>query len=170
MTHRDDPEFVDPPTNLVSKVDYTKDGVDLSALEEAENLVEGMRDDYIAWAQEDLKRLRQAYQKAEDEPDNLSENFEQIFEIAHDMKGQGGTFNFHLVTEICDNLCRLIEKCDPPRSHHLHLVKLHVDAITLVLGNKMDGDGGEQGKELVAGIQAVVSKVLKKEGKATPEA
>ena len=33
---------------------------------------------------------------------------EQVFQIAHDIKGQGGSFGYDLMTLIANELCRLI--------------------------------------------------------------
>ena len=64
-----------------------------------------------------------------------------------------------MMTNIGNQLCRFIESIGTPNKSDLHIVRLHFDAMKLVIGKRMEGDGGKTGEELVAGLQAVVAKL-----------
>ena len=74
--------------------------LDPLALARAEAALAALSNNYLAWADADLTRLQGAL--APFQPDLL-------FAVAHDMKGQAGTFGFPLITELAHRLCRLLE-------------------------------------------------------------
>jgi hypothetical protein len=79
--------------------------------------------------------------------------------VAHDIKGQGGSFGYHLMTAVGNQLCRFIENCSTWGPAELDAVKVHIDAMKLVIAQRMEGDGGKVGENLVGGLQAVVAKL-----------
>ena len=84
-----------------------------------------------------------------------------MFQIAHDIKGQGGSFGYDLMTLIANELCRLIERQDGFGEAEVQAVKVHIDAMKLVIQNRMKGDGGANGQALVEGIRQVGDKLNK---------
>ena len=156
----DEMEIINPPNTLKSKVREGGPGaVDLATLERAENVIAGMADSYLEWVQEDLVRIEAAYKKLAAAAKPRKEEAEQVFQVAHDIKGQGGSFGYQMMTNIGNQLCRFIESISTPNKSDLHIVRLHYDAMKLVIGKRMEGDGGKTGEELVAGLQAVVAKL-----------
>ena len=75
--------------------------------------------------------------------------------------GQGGSFGYPLMTAIGTQLCRFIESATTWDAAHIGVIKIHIDAMRLVIGNKMAGEGGPVGANLVAGLAAVVAKLSK---------
>lgn len=162
MSDDDELEIIDPPNQLKSKVREGGPGaVDLATLQRAESVIADMADSYLEWVQEDLTRLDEAYKAfAAAEGDKKAEA-EEVFQVAHDIKGQGGSFGFDLMTVIGNELCRLIERVDKIGPAEVQAVKVHIDALKLVIQNKMKGDGGANGQALVAGIRQVGEKLHK---------
>lgn len=132
-----------------------------SMLNEAENIIADMREEYLVWVKEDLVRLDTAF--AEFAEELAIAPLHRIFEIAHDMKGQGGSFGFNLVTAVANSLCRIIEvlekKTSPCDDKEVSAVKLHVDTIKLIINERITGDGGDTGRQLLDGIDAVKRKL-----------
>ncbi len=159
----DDPEIINPPTSLKSKVREGGPGaVDLATLERAENVIAGMTDSYIEWVQEDLQKLDAAYKALAESDAPTKELADAVFQVAHDIKGQGGSFGYDLMTVIANELCRLIERHENDYdSSVVDAIKVHVDAMKLVIQNKMQGDGGPNGQALVTGIRQVGDKLNK---------
>lgn len=167
MNDNVEPEFINPPQNLKSKVDFNERGIDMAALEKVEeninkNIMETLSGSYLETAVEDVGKLQVLYKESNSDVDTIKSNFEKMFDIVHDMRGQGGSFGYDLVTSICDSFCRILEKVENPKAKHLALIKLHIDTIQLILAKKIIGDGGKSGAELQDGIKAVVAKVLSK--------
>ena len=82
-----------------------------------------------------------------------------MFQIAHDIKGQGGSFGYDLMTVIGNELCRLIERVDTYGEAEVQAIKVHIDALKLVIKSNMKDDGGANGQALVAGIRQVGDKL-----------
>jgi hypothetical protein len=84
----------------------------------------------------------------------------QLYRLAHDLRGLGGTFNYGLITTIGESLCSLIDHGDLPNERRLQrLIVAHVAALSAILQLDLKGDGGRQGEELLAtlGIQRAKS-------------
>lgn len=158
------PQFIQPPSQLKDKVSVTHDGVDLEALEQAEKLIAGMQDSYLEWVEEDLAKLQSLYDAAEKaEGDDRRKLLDGIFAVAHDVKGQGGSFDYPLMTVIGNQLCRFIEKQEGEvKASHMAVVKVHIDALRVVISQRMSGDGGKTGDGLVRGLNAAVAKTMGK--------
>jgi len=154
-------EIINPPNNLKKKVGTGGAGaVDLKALERAEQVIADMTESYLDWVAEDLKKIDQAYAKLEVATGDRKEEMEAVFEISHDIKGQGGTFGYDLMTAIATELCRLIEKAEKIGDEEVEVVKLHIAALKLVIDEDMKGQGEKAGEKMLAGLQQVCDKLL----------
>ncbi len=159
---KEDLEIITPPTSLKNKVREGGPGaVDLATLERAEKVIADMADSYLEWVQEDLKKLDECYQAMQAAEPPRTEAAEGLFQVAHDIKGQGGSFGYDLMTVIGNELCRLLERQESYDSAEMQAIKVHIDAMKLVIQNTMIGDGGANGKALVAGIRQVGDKLNK---------
>lgn len=158
----DEPEIIQVPNVLKNKVSFGPDGVDLEALERAEAVIANLQGNYLEWVQEDLQRLQALYETAIKLPEaERAPVMKQIFGIAHDVKGQGGSFGYGLVTAIGNQLCRFLEGRESFTNPELEAVRLHIDTIRMVIAKRMEGDGGREGESLMRGLQLVVNKVTK---------
>ena len=113
--------------------------------------------DYEVWVQKDLQNLQKAYEKALQTPQDsrVPVMMQEVFKIAHDMKGQGATFGYDLITDIGNHLCRYVEKQPVFNDTQMTVVKVHIDALAEILNNHLIGDGGTQGAELKSKIEAL---------------
>ena len=156
----DEMEIINPPNLLKAKVREGGPGiVDLATLERAESVIAGMADSYLEWVKEDLSRIESAYKKLAAASGNGKAEAEGVFQVAHDIKGQGGSFGYDLMTVIGNELCRLIERQDEYGDAEIQAIKVHIDAMKLVIKNNMKGDGGASGQALVMGIRQVGDKL-----------
>jgi chemotaxis protein histidine kinase CheA len=78
-----------------------------------------------------------------------------LFRTAHDIKGQGTTFGYELLSIIAASLCTLLttQKTKVTQERVAALIEAHVTAIELVTNKKITGAGGRQGEELVDQLQ-----------------
>lgn len=164
MADKDEVSVIRPPDTLKSKVREGGPGaVDLAALERAEAVIANLTGSYLQWVQEDLVKLQNAYDVLAAAPDDgRKAAAEKIFQIAHDIKGQGGSFGYNLMTVIGNSLCRFIEKQPGVGPKEIDVIKVHVDSLKLVIAQDLKGDGGPFGEKLLAGLNAVIDKVLVK--------
>jgi len=153
-------QVINPPQTLQNKVEKGGPGaVDLDALAKAEDVIANLADDYLDWVQEDLKRLEAAYEQLKSGEDDVKKGLDNIFQISHDMKGQGGSFGYDLMTATGDHLCRLVEKMDKAGSRELNMIRVHIDAMRVIITKGLKGDGGNEGRQLLMGLTLVGDKI-----------
>jgi len=130
-------------------------------LSEAENVIASMANEYITWVKDDITRLEGFFEQFAAKQDASS--LHEIFEVSHDMKGQGGSFGYNLITTVTGSLCKVIEalqkKAPPYGEKEVSAIKVHIDAIKLIASEHIKGDGGDVGRQLVDGIDAVKKKL-----------
>ena len=153
-------QVINPPKTLQSKVEKGGPGaVDLDALAKAEDVIASLADDYLNWVQEDLVRMEAAFVKLKSGEGDAAKNLDDVFQISHDMKGQGGSFGYDLMTAIGDKLCSLIEKMDTCGPRELNMIRVHIDAMRVIITKGLKGDGGNEGRQLLMGLSLVAGKV-----------
>ena len=155
------PQFIPAPVDLRAKAPITANGVNAEMLAKAEKIIVEMQSEYLVWVEEDLIRLRAMSREVDQTstPEALSEVFHRVFELAHDMKGQGGSFGYPLVTEVANRLCRFLEQVyAAPKIGHSAVVKVCIDSLHVIISKRMEGDGGAEGARLVAGLDAAIAR------------
>ncbi len=156
------PEMIDVPNALKSKVSYGPDGVDAATIERAEQIIAGMQDQYLVWVQEDLRKIQAGYDKVRAMPvEDRKDSIRYVFDVAHDMKGQGGSFGFPLMTNVANNLCRFIETRPQFGNAEMDAIRVHIDVLRLIMAEGITGDGGPRGEKLMRGLELVVEKFAK---------
>ncbi|NQW01556.1 MAG: Hpt domain-containing protein [Rhodospirillales bacterium] len=157
----DDLEFITPPNTLKAKVSIGGVGaVDESVIQRAEEAIAGMTDDYLEWVYQDISRIELACKELKGSQEDRGEKLRAVFHVAHDIKGQGGSFGFDLMTTIGNQMCRLIDKADVDDPHLIEVIDVHVDAMKLIIAARLKGDGGRDGELMLAGLQKVCEKIL----------
>ncbi|HLN25295.1 MAG TPA: phosphorelay protein [Patescibacteria group bacterium] len=155
-------EIIQVPNVLKSKVTYGPDGVDVEALERAEAVIANLRSSYLIWVQEDLIKINACYEQALALPvEARGPSIKAVFGIAHDIKGQGGSFGFQLMTILGNQLCRFTENRTLFGDAELEVIRLHIAAMRMVIGELIEGEGGAAGEDLLRGLQAVIAKLDK---------
>jgi chemotaxis protein histidine kinase CheA len=130
-------------------------------LARAQAAVADLAKDYSGWALADVERARKALAAATDDAAQRGQHMEELFRVAHDLKGQGASFGYPLVTKVGDSLCRLTrDRKMQYDARHLDLAKSHLDAVQLILTKEIKGEGGQVGSDLVAKLQTRVDEAL----------
>ena len=147
------PQIINPPNRLKSKVTTGGPGaVDAQRLQRAEAVIEKMAADYLQWVEGDLAKLEKDLAAlvpgAADEAQRLD-----------DIKGQGGSFGYHLMTEIGALMCRYIEKLDGLTAEEVELLNLCHKSMRAVITGRLTGDGGQAGRMVLDGLGKVAKKV-----------
>ena len=111
--------------------------------------------DYVVWVQKDLQNLEDAYSQAVDASADVREEIvrNSLFRIVHDMKGQGATFGYDLITDIGNHLCRYIERQDVFEETQMNAIKMHIQALRQIIEHKLVADGGNEGQTLKAMVE-----------------
>lgn len=155
-------EVITPPTNLRDKVSISANGVNPEMLEKAEQVIASLSPSYLTWVEDDLRRAQAVLEKIETcSGDDAKPLLAELFTIVHDIKGQGGSFNYVLMTVVGKYLCRFIEAVqDAPRPSHWPVLRVHVDSLRLIISERMEGDGGATGDRMLRGLAAAITKTI----------
>ncbi len=133
-------------------------GFPLAGVAAAEAAVDRMAINYPEVARQDLAKLQQAFDAANSAPAERATHLRQVFTIAHDMKGQGATFGYPLLTRVANLLCRYVDREHPPGPTEMTLIAAHVDALRAVIANDIAGDGGTLGEEICGTLEAAAAR------------
>lgn len=133
-------------------------GVSEEALAAAERALAELAEDYPDWVSGLISKLAEQHSRCVDTPDKRREYFEEINRIAHDMKGQGGTFGYPLITDFADSLYTFTTARSEITDSMVELVKAHIDAMRVVIKDRVEGDGGEVGVALKQSLDQAILK------------
>ena len=106
---------------------------------------------YLDWATADLARLEACLADLLGRPEGRADRLCQLFGIVHDMKGQGATFDYPLVSELGGRLCRVLQGVGTdPTPEDLKRIAALAAAMARVIRDRLAGDGGTEGGRLLA--------------------
>lgn len=126
----------------------------------AESKIVGMKGEYLEWVGGDLEKLSELCEIAIKDKPNRVAHIENLYNKTVEIKGQGGSFNYQLMTQVGSQLCRFIEiQGNDLDDARMDIVKLHVETLRLVIAQKMEGEGGAMGPKLLTGLALAIKKV-----------
>ncbi len=134
----DKSHFENPPQRLSSKVRKTGGPTPEQAILRALNAAEDLMDSYQGWAVDDLTSLWQAFEVSTSASDD-AENITRMYDLTHDIRGEGGSFGFPLISIIGDSLCKFIEGKKSLKRTELEVVKVHILAMRAVFRQELKG-------------------------------
>jgi CheY-like chemotaxis protein len=127
--------------------------IDPEVLKAAEGQLDRMETDYSDWVRGTVKQLVEAYDKAMADDRARALMIAQINRISHDLRGQGTTFGYPLITVFGNSLFDCTTKIEKVPDKLLEFVKAHLDGITAVIRDRIKGSGGPIGTELVESLE-----------------
>jgi hypothetical protein len=159
MTNREEPiEVFMPPNLLKAKVGGSGGIFDASALKRAGGAIEELKEEFGAWLIEDVNRLgaaREAYASSQSDKARAA-----LYRAAHDLKGQGKTFDFPLVARVASSLSKLAEESDAGSRLPPNLVDAHVDAIKIIVRDGIKDPANKTASALADELERQVSAFL----------
>ena len=125
----------------------------------AEDMIEVSKKDFFGDAIKDLHSMEDAYVYANKSPKESKPHIDEIARKAFSMKGQSETLGFDLLSlaskslyDFCTKTFRAGDK------EQLIVVRKHLDTLKVIIKEKMQGDGGLIGKELIKSLQLLTRK------------
>jgi hypothetical protein len=127
-------------------------------LEQASASLDKMSEDYPDWAAVQVSELRAMHGRMVDTPETRRKNYDAIRALAQEIKGQGATFGYPLVSTFALSLQDCTGPGAPLTDNHVEVVKAHVDSIGAVIKDRVKGNGGQIGKELTMQLKAAIER------------
>jgi HPt (histidine-containing phosphotransfer) domain-containing protein len=143
------------------------DGPDTETLiARAEEAVAGLATSFHEWAQRDLANLEKCLGDYEKSGEGGPEAVHEMHQIAHNIKGQGGSFGYPLITVIAASLNSYLEDETHKDAIDPRIVRAHIEAMKIVIRDRINGDGGKLGAQLTDELFALVERATVQRGKA----
>lgn len=155
-------KYIQPPTNLRKKqIDAgVALSVNLAVLDAADRGIGEAKGAFMLAVGDDLSKLAAYCDMAMADRAGRAAHVEALYLKTSELKGQGASFGYPLLTTIGSQLCRFIETAGNDLSDvQMGVVKLHVETLRLVIQQKMEGDGGAAGAKLLTGLSLAIKKV-----------
>lgn len=127
-------------------------------IEQAEAKLERAALDFTKWAQDYLGRLSDLCTQALLEPGRRTAQFGEINQVALELRGQGGTFGYPLISIFGKMLFDSTREGCREDDSQVEIVKAHVDSMRAVLREKIAGDGGQIGQALIKALREGIAK------------
>lgn len=153
--------FLRPMNRLKDKVGgnaISTGTLPLEAMQRALSTLDKAGEDYADWARKYVQELVQAYTEAYANVKPRRVVLKRINEIAHELRGQGGTFGYPLVSDLSKSLYYYTVAGCREDDNALGIIKSHVDALRAVINGKIEGRGGRIGEELLTVLQMAIEK------------
>lgn len=111
-------------------------------------------DQFIGWTSGAVGEMREITDALEEQIANTSEQSDRLYDLAHNIKGMGSSFNFALMTSVGQSLCAYIKKSEAMISRRA--IEAHVRIFEVVLEHKITGDGGDKGAALMDRLNGII--------------
>lgn len=128
------------------------------AIEKAERKVEEIAVDYPDFAAKEIGELQDAFQKCQEPGGDQAAYLKKINRLVHDMRGQGSSFGFPLLTEFANSLFHFTDTITSASFEQMEIIKAHIDVMHIVAQQKMRGDGGAVGQQLKQTLKIAIEK------------
>lgn len=156
-----DYQLITPPNILKAKVSGGEGGkgVDVAAIHEASSAIAYMADEYEDRVALEITMMVKLSHDLDNDPSRAAKIGSKIARIAREVGGQGETFGFHLISEIASSLSGYIDGLREPELLNGEVLRAHADAMRAVIKNKVKGEGGPVGTELVESLTYLVKRM-----------
>ncbi|MDF1747550.1 MAG: Hpt domain-containing protein [Alphaproteobacteria bacterium] len=150
-------EFYTPPS-LAKKVP-TKGGPSLEdALRRADKAVAAVVQEFEGILGEELDELDvllSSFRASQDE-----ETLNKLFRRVHNLRGQGTTLGFPLITRIGTSFCAYLIERNPNRPVNPSVIEQHIQALRIVLKERKAQEGDAISVSVAAALEDVVRREL----------
>jgi hypothetical protein len=138
--------------------------IDESLLKKAEDRIAEVGASYPDRVKADLDKLVALANQAATAPDRRDEAITGINLIVHEIRGEGATFGYPLLTKFASSLFKFTDGLTSPNAHQLALIKAHVDVMTVVVKNGIKCDGGPLGAQIDQSLAMAIEKYASHKG------
>jgi hypothetical protein len=157
-------EFVKPPRALADKTGRGTPGAGDRLIKKADEAVKQHqgRVDYKAIAGASLDKLNELMRQFVSDPSSQHATGKRIYELCHDLKGEGASFGYPAVSRCADLICRVVD-CSAQRDQRfLEIVKVEVESIRAMIRYDVKGNPRGVALEIIDALEFLVDNFLDK--------
>ena len=130
----------------------------LAETQKLQNVVEKSTEKFVRDIGATLRKMREDLAALPEGEILTHDMLVRVGNDAIDIKGLGGTFKFPLLTQIAKSLHDYVQKIETPSAWNAVIVGHHIDALYVVLAQRITGFGGQLESELLVALRAAGAK------------
>lgn len=155
-------QIIPPRPDLRRKaVNYSK-GFDLklspAMVQKLEQVVHKARDTFTADIADRLVAMRKALREVGDDPEAERQVLSLVYDHSLEIKGAGGTIGYDLLTAIGKSMNDFVTGMTELDRRRADVIGLYIDALYVVLANRITGRGGPTESAVLKAFSAVRTK------------
>ena len=156
-------QIFQPSSSLAKKVTLVDDETTKNAIKQAENFMETQEINYPTWLDDDLKNLKNTFKKINSNSNNQPKNLlNDIFKISLEIKGQGGSYGYPLISYVADNICTLLDSIPKISSKDIEIIRIHIDLLSIIAKNRIkDIPNNQKTKQILNGLDKIIKNRIK---------
>lgn len=131
------------------------------AFKRAERIMDELASEYFDKLGSDIKELEGLISKFSKDRDPA--HLDEVFKLVHNMRGQGTTFDFPLVTAVGASFCNYSANRVDKNRYSFELIIQHLEALKVIYRENLQGEGNQLARTVVAALQQAVSLELERE-------
>ena len=153
-------QLITPPNLLKAKVS-TGDGggIDPDLIKQAESVIDSMSGEFAESVGHEIARLMKLALDLEEDMAQAEKVMKKVRSVGHELRGQGATYDYPLISDVAASLFRYTERLYSHVELSADVLRAHADAMRAVIKNKVKGDGGPVGVELVQSLNKLVARM-----------
>lgn len=152
--------FIKPPNRLRDKVGFG--GMDPARLQKAQTFIVKNSFDFEPYAHDFLKALDETIRETVEGKISGAEALDRMSKPVMELKGNGGMFNYRLISEISDIALNFIENISDLNDDAFVILEAHQKTLRVIIASKLTGDGGPQGRALAKELFDACNRFYKK--------
>lgn len=133
--------------------------INADTIRRAEEAVSKLASQYREWVRGDLAKLRDTLAAAKAGGAAREAAYDQVRHFAHDLRGQGATFGYPLVTRIAQSVSHTLKIRAADADNDAELAS-HVDAIAAVIEQDVSDAGSDPAARIIETLQAAIGRTV----------
>ncbi len=118
-----------------------------------------LRAAYFSGVRKDLEALEGLVDDLQQDRRSWPDSLFRLREVVHNIKGQGTSFGFPLMTEIGESLHLLLQKSPGEASAKVRaVIGAHVACLRRIIEAEIEGEGGPKAKQLLSRLQTLTQR------------
>jgi chemotaxis protein histidine kinase CheA len=163
MANSSGAKIMQPPTKLANKVKRGGAIDPARAIKNADAIVTTVAKEFAAGLKDEFAELEQLF--ASYKQTNDADDLDALFRRIHNLRGQGTTLGFPLISRIGSSFCRYIIERNQSVPVRPGIIDQHLAALRCVYQQGIDDAGDEVSQQVAAALEHAVAHELQAEAK-----
>lgn len=112
---------------------------------------------FIGWTENSVVEIRELVDAMPDDIARGDDSVNRIYDLTHNIKGMGASFEFDLLTSVGVSLCGYLKGMEASERIRRRVFEAHVRAMEVILEHKITGTGGDKGVALTNRLSAIIA-------------